>query len=154
MDVVAGPRLEKAPVIQETSMNIVSSPKLPSERSFGLLFMAVFAIVGVRGIFKHWSWIICIACFLASGACGLLALINPKVLAPFNKAWFYLGRGIGKVVSPIVLGIIFLGVLTPVSIVIWLFGRDELRLKRRPGSSYWIDRTSSTVTAHSFKNQF
>lgn len=135
-------------------MKIVSSPKLPSERSFGFLFMAVFAIVGARGIFKHWNWIICNAFFLASGAFGLLALTNPKVLAPFNKAWFYLGRGIGKVVSPIVLGIIFLGVLTPVSILIWLFGRDELRLKRRSASSYWIDRTLPTVAANSFKNQF
>lgn len=135
-------------------MNIASPPKLPSERSFGFLFMAVFAIVGARGIFKHWNWITCSVCFVASGACGLLALVSPKVLAPFNKAWFYLGRGIGKVVSPIVLGVIFLGILTPVSILIWLFGRDELRLKRRPANSYWIDRAASTVAAHSFKNQF
>jgi len=135
-------------------MNITSPPKLPSERSFGFLFMAVFAIVGVRGIFKHWNWVACSACFTASGTCGLIALMNPKILAPFNKAWFYLGKGIGKVVSPIVLGIIFLGILTPVSILIWLFGRDELRLKRRPATSYWIDRASSAVAAHSFKNQF
>ncbi|HEV2965254.1 MAG TPA: SxtJ family membrane protein [Candidatus Angelobacter sp.] len=135
-------------------MSIVSPPKLPSERSFGFLLTAVFAIVGARGIIGHWHWITCSVCFMASGACGLLSLTNPRVLAPLNKAWFYLGRGLGKVVSPIVLGIIFLGILTPVSILIWLFGRDELRLKRRPVNSYWIDRTSPIVAAHSFKNQF
>lgn len=134
-------------------MSIVSSPKPPSDRSFGFLLTAVFAIAGVRGIFGHWNWITCSVCFMASGVCGLLALTNPQVLAPLNKTWFYLGRAIGKVVSPIVLGIIFLGILTPVSILLRLFGRDELRLKRSPASSYWTDRISPIV-AHSFKNQF
>jgi hypothetical protein len=135
-------------------MSIVSPPKLPSERSFGFLLTAVFAIVGARGIIRHWSMISCTAFFMASGACGLLSLTRPQVLAPLNKAWFYLGRGIGKVVSPIVLGIIFLGVLTPVSIVLRLFGRDELRLKRHLANSYWTDRSSPIVAAQSFKNQF
>jgi hypothetical protein len=135
-------------------MSIVSPPKLPSERSFGFLLTAVFAIAGARGILRHWNWTAWSACFMASGACGLLALTNPQVLAPLNKAWFYLGRGIGKVVNPIVLGIIFLGVLTPVSILTRLFGRDELRLKRRPANSHWIDRPSPIGAAHSFKNQF
>lgn len=135
-------------------MSIVSPPKLPSERSFGFLLTAVFAIVGVRGIFGHWNWITCSACFVLSGACCLLSLTRPQVLSPLNKAWFYLGRALGKVVSPIVLGIIFLGILTPVSILLRLFGRDELRLKRRLSNSYWTDRTSPVVAADSFKNQF
>ena len=135
-------------------MSIVSPPKLPSERSFGFLLTVVFAVVGARGAIKHWNWIAYGACFMASGACGLIALVNAKVFAPLNKAWFYFGRGLGKIVSPIVLGIIFLGILTPVSILLRLFGRDELRLKRRLANSYWIDRASPTVAAHSFKNQF
>ena len=135
-------------------MSIVSPPKLPSERSFGLMLTGVFAILGIRGIIGHWNWTAYGVCFLASSACGLLSLTNPQVLAPLNKAWFYLGRWLGKIVSPIVLGIIFLGILTPVSILTRLFGRDELRLKRRATNSYWIDRTSPMVTAHSFKNQF
>ncbi|HEY6254016.1 MAG TPA: SxtJ family membrane protein [Candidatus Angelobacter sp.] len=135
-------------------MSIVSPPKLPSERSFGLMLTAVFAILGIRGIIGHWNWITYGACLLASGACGLLSFTNPQLLAPLNKAWFYLGRSLGKIVSPIVLGIIFLGILTPVSVLTRLFGRDELRLKRRAINSYWIDRTSPIAAAQSFKNQF
>lgn len=135
-------------------MSIVSSPKLPSERSFGLMLTGVFAILGIRGIIGHWSLTAYSVCFVASGACGLLSFTNPQILAPLNKAWFYLGKWIGKIVSPIVLGIIFLGIVTPVSILTRLFGRDELRLKRHATNSYWIDRTSPIVTADSFKNQF
>lgn len=136
------------------SMNTVSPPKLPSERSFGLMLTAVLAILGIRGIIGHRSPTVYSICLAASVICGLLALTSPKALAPLNKAWFYLGKGMGKIVSPVVLGIIFFGILTPVAIVTRLFGRDELRLKRRANNSYWIDRTSPIVAAHSFKNQF
>jgi hypothetical protein len=135
-------------------MSIVSSPKLPSERNFGFMLTAALAILGIRGIFRHWNWIAYDACLVASGVCGLLSLIHPQFLAPLNKAWFYLGRGIGKIVSPVVLGVIFLGILTPVSLLTRLFGRDELRLKRRAINSYWIDRAAPIVTDQSFRNQF
>jgi len=135
-------------------MSIASSPKLPKERSFGLMLTAVFAILGISGIIGHRSWIVYGGYFIAAGAFGLLSLTNPRVLAPLNKAWFYLGRGLGKVISPIVMGIIFFGILTPVSVVTRLFGRDELRLKRRTINSYWLDRTSPIEAAQSFKNQF
>lgn len=135
-------------------MSTVSPPKLPSERSFGFVLATVCAILGIRGIIEHRSPTAYGVCLAASVICGVLALTRPKALAPMNKAWFYLGKGLGKIVSPIVLGIIFLGILTPVSVLTRLFGRDELRLKRRATNSYWIDRTSPIVAAHSFKNQF
>lgn len=132
----------------------VSPPKLPSERSFGLMLAASFVILGIRGIIRHHSPTVYGICFAASIVCGLLALTGPKALAPLNKAWFYLGKGMGKIVSPIILGIIFFCILAPVAILTRLFGRDELRLKRRATYSYWIDRISPIITAHSFKNQF
>ncbi|HLJ26267.1 MAG TPA: SxtJ family membrane protein [Candidatus Angelobacter sp.] len=135
-------------------MSIISSPKLPSERNFGLLFAAVFVILGIRGATKHWNWIAYGGCLMAGSAFGLFALTNPRILGPLNKAWFYLGKWLGKITSPIVMGIIFFVILTPVSILTRLFGRDELRLKRRAINSYWIDRASPDVTAQSFKNQF
>jgi hypothetical protein len=135
-------------------MSTASPSKLPSERSFGLMLTAVFAVLAIRGIMKHWSWIAYGVCLMTSGACGLLSFTNPKVLAPLNKAWFYLGKWLGKIISPIVLGLIFLGIVTPVSILTRLFGRDELRLKRRAINSYWIDRISTIDAPHSFKNQF
>jgi hypothetical protein len=135
-------------------MSIISSPKLPSERNFGLLLAAAFVILAIRGVIKHWNWIAYGGCLMAGSACGLLAFTNPLILRPLNKAWFYLGKWLGKITSPIVMGIIFFGILTPVSVLTRLFGRDELRLKRRAISSYWIDRASPAVTAQSFKNQF
>jgi hypothetical protein len=77
---------------------------------------------------------------------------NPRILAPLNKAWFYLGKWLGKITSPIVMGIVFFAIVTPVSVLTRLFGRDELRLKRRATNSYWTDRPSPIEAAQSFKN--
>jgi hypothetical protein len=129
---------------------------MPSERSFGLLFAAVFALVAGYGwLFKSWVpatlwWLLAVAaCF------GLLAFVMPKVLAPLNWLWFQLGQLLGKIVSPIVLGAIFFLILTPVSLVSRLFGRDELRLKRKASqTSYWLDRAPPGPEPESFKNQF
>jgi hypothetical protein len=135
-------------------MSIASLPKRPTERSFGLMITAVFVILGISGIIRDRSWIVYGGYFIAAGAFGLLSLTSPRVLAPLNKAWFYLGRGLGKIISPIVMGVIFFGILTPVAIVTRLFGRDELRLKRRAVNSHWVDRTSPIEAAQSFKKQF
>jgi hypothetical protein len=135
-------------------MSIFSPSKLSSERRFGFMFMVVLALLGVRGIIGHWRSITYGACFMASILFGLLALAIPRALGPLNRAWFYLGEGLGKIVSPIVLGIIFFGILTPISIVTRLFGRDELQLKRCAGNSYWTARASLGSAAETFKNQF
>jgi hypothetical protein len=135
-------------------MNIVSTPRLPSERRFGFTLTAGLAILGVRGIIGHWRWTTYGACLMASIVCGVLTYAVPRALGPLNRTLFYLGEQLGKIVTPIILGIIFFGILTPISIVTRLFGRDELRMKRRAVSSYWIDRTPPGSTAQSFKNQF
>jgi hypothetical protein len=135
-------------------MSVASPQKLPSERRFGLMLTAVFAILAIGGIIRHRNWIAYDSCFAASAVFGLLTLMNSRVLGPLNRAWFYLGKGLGKIVNPIVMGIIFFGILAPVSIVTRLFGRDELRLKRRSTNSYWVDRTSPIEAAQSFTNQF
>lgn len=134
-------------------MSIASSPKLPSERSFGFTFATALLILGLYGIIRHRSLTIYGACVGAGIIFGLLAAVAPRALAPLNKAWFYLGLVLGKIVNPIVLGIIFFGILTPISILIRLFGRDVLQLKRRPVTSYWTDRTTMGPADH-FKNQF
>ena len=136
-------------------MSIVSPRKLPSERRFGLMLAAAFAILAAYQVFRHRSWFVSGACLIAAVAFGLFALLLPQALAPLNKAWFYFGELLGKIVSPVVLGIIFFVILTPIAIVTRLFGRDELRLKRRRANSYWIDRAPSpTSAAQSFRNQF
>lgn len=126
----------------------------PSERRFGLLFTTVFAVAGVYAHLKGWSQtsvmsMTGLACLIA-----LITLTAPKILAPFNRLWFELGQLMGRIVSPIVLGAIFFLILTPVALITRLFGRDELRLKRKAVDSYWIDRTNENSPAETFKNQF
>jgi hypothetical protein len=129
---------------------------LPTERSFGLLFGAVFALLAAYGwYFKGWSLPIVLTSVGAAFAFVLLGFVAPKVLAPLNWLWFQLGQLLGKIVSPVVLGAIFFLILTPVSLVSRLFGRDELRLKRKASqTSYWLDRAPPGPAPESFKNQF
>ena len=128
--------------------------KLPSNRSFGLLFAVVFLIISAYTWSKDYSgqwvqiWLAISTIFLA------FALLLPAVLTPLNKMWFALGLSLGKVVSPIVLGILFFIVITPVAIGMRLFGRDALLMKKRSVSSYWIDRDPPGPKPESFKDQF
>ena len=129
---------------------------LPSERSFGLLFGAVFALVAAYGwLSKAWSSVVLLSLVGVALAFVLLGFVAPKVLTPLNWLWFQLGQLLGKIVSPLVLGAIFFLMLTPVSLVTRLFGRDELRLKRKASqTSYWLDRAPPGPAPESFKNQF
>ena len=129
---------------------------LPSERSFGLLFSAVFALLAGYGwLFKGWSLLIVLVLVAVAVAFVLLGFVAPKVLRPLNWLWFQLGQLLGKIVSPVVLGAIFFLILTPVSLLTRLFGRDELRLKRKASqTSYWLDRAPPGPEPESFKNQF
>ncbi len=135
-------------------MSLASAPKLPSERRFGALFTLVFAALGAWGRYKGWDPSSTDAWFAAAAVVALVTLAAPRMLAPFNRGWFKLGLLMGRVVSPIVLGIIFFVLLTPVAVVGRLFGRDELRLKRKAVQSYWIDREPPGPAGDSFKNQF
>ena len=129
---------------------------LPSERSFGLLFGAVFVLLAAYGwFFKSWSSVVELSLLGLALAFVLLGFVAPKILSPLNWLWFQLGQLLGKIVSPIVLGAIFFLLLTPVSLVTRLFGRDELRLKRKASqTSYWLDRAPPGPAPESFKNQF
>ena len=135
-------------------MSLTSDPKLPSERRFGALFTLVFAAIGAWGHYKGGSAAASNAWFVAAAVVALVTLAAPRLLAPCNLAWFKLGLLMGKVVSPIVLGIIFFVLLTPVAVIGRLFGRDELRLKRKAVQSYWIERVPPGPDGDSFKNQF
>gem|GEM_PF-332640 len=155
---VAG-ELFAAPVVTLTEPQILTTDHeraLPSERSFGLLFGAVFALLAGYGwLFKGWSLAVVLSLVAVAVAFVLLGFVAPKVLRPLNWLWFQLGQLLGKIVSPIVLGAIFYLLLTPVSLVTRLFGRDELRLKRKASqTTYWLDRAPPGPEPESFKNQF
>ena len=132
----------------------MTSKSLPSDRSFGLTFAAVFAVLAAWLAYRHGlHWM---ACLVTAAAFGLVAVTIPTVLHPLNVAWMWFGRLLNRIVSPVVLGLIYFIVFTPVALLFALRGRDPLNRKfdaARP--SYWLDRTPPGPDAtRSFPHQF
>jgi hypothetical protein len=127
---------------------------LPSNKKFGLLFFGVFFVLALYAYSKNEATLIIGLLFLLSSVFLISSFFYQSLLSPLNKAWFRLGLALGKIVSPIVLGIIFFGLITPVALIARLLGRDELKLKRPKKSSYWSEPIGSNSDADSFKNQF
>ena len=123
--------------------------KISSNRSFGIVFFIVFALLALyplsySGEIRIWFVIISLI-FL------VLGLLNSKILTPLNKLWFKLGIFLGKIVSPIIMGIIFFLVVTPTGIIMRLLGKDVLNLKYNKNQSYWIKKKGPKSK---MKNQF
>lgn len=127
---------------------------LPSNKKFGLLFFGIFLALALYAYSKNEATAIIGFLLLISGFFLISSFFHPTLLTPLNKAWFMLGLALGKVVSPLVLGIIFFGLITPIALIARLMGRDELKLKRPKKSTYWSEPIGSNSDADSFKNQF
>ena len=128
--------------------------KIPSDRRFGLTFSAVFVALGAYAAIKGNGAAVYLSLFATSLAFGGIALTFPRILTPLNVLWFHLGELLGRIVSPLVLGIIYFVLLAPIACVARLLGRDELHLKRRTVPSYWIGRNPPGPTGQSFTHQF
>ena len=135
-------------------MSNTTELRLPSDRKFGIAFTIFLSVVAVYAVLRNWGWLSCVAALIGSAIIGAITLTAPTKLAPLNRGWFYVGQTMGKIVSPVVLGLIFFGFLTPIALIGRLFGRDELKLKSRGATSYWIRRDPSESMAESFRNQF
>ena len=123
--------------------------KISSNRSFGIVFFIVFLLIALyplinQGEFRLWSLIISFIFFI-------LGILNSKILTPLNKLWFKFGIFLGKIVSPIIMGIIFFFVVTPIGVLMRIFGKDILNLKYDNNKSYWIEKTGPKSK---MKNQF
>ena len=129
-----------------------SEIELPSNRKFGFFFTFVFTVAATYFYyFENISWTY--AFIAASSIFLLVTLIKSDALLPLNKLWMRFGLLLGMIVSPIVLGIIFFGIFTPIATLMRLSGRDELRLKFSQKASHWITR-SELIQSESFKQQF
>ena len=110
--------------------------KISSNKSFGLVFFVIFFIIALwpllnDGNIRIWSIIVSII-FL------ILGLLNSKILTPFNKLWMRLGALLGIIVSPIVMGVVYFGIITPIGLIMKLFGKDVLNLKLdKNKKTYW-----------------
>jgi hypothetical protein len=124
-----------------------------SDRAFGLVFAAVFLIIAcwplLHGDSPRW-WSVG-----AAAGFALLALLKPVLLGVLNRVWTKLGILLGKIISPVALGVLFYGVFTPIGALLRLTGKDPLRLKRDPAAaSYWIARKPPGPAPDSMTNQF
>tara|TARA_Y100000816_G_scaffold46425_1_gene29172 strand:- start:68 stop:451 length:384 start_codon:yes stop_codon:yes gene_type:complete len=114
--------------------------KTSSNKSFGIVFFIVFIIISLYPLLNQediriWSLVIAFIFFI-------LALLNSKILTPLNKIWTRFGLFLGNLISPIVMGIIFFFVVTPIGLLMRLFGKDVLNLKKNKFSTYWIKKTN------------
>lgn len=129
-------------------------PQLPTNRKFGWFFTFVFALFAVCAHIKIWGQPAVAALLILSVIFAAVTLVSPKLLSPLNWFWYRLGLLLGKIVSPIVLGVIFFVLITPISLITRVFGRDELKMKKRSVVSYWVDRSPPGPLSDSFKNQY
>jgi len=123
--------------------------KISSNRSFGIVFFIVFLIIALYPLtyneeIRIWSAIISLI-FL------VLGLFNSKILTPLKKLWFKFGIFLGKIISPIIMGIIFFLVVTPIGLLMRLLRKDLINLKYNNNKSYWIEKKGPKSK---MKNQF
>ena len=126
------------------------SVKISSNRSFGFVFFVVFLVISLWPLksqedLRMWA-------FILSFVFLVLGFLNSKFLTPLNKLWLKFGFFLGSIVSPIVMGIVFFMVLTPVGLIMRFLGKDLLRIsKSKLLSTYWI---SSEKQKSTMKKQF
>ena len=112
--------------------------KVSSNKSFGIVFSIFFLLISVYLLLNnnpiyYWSLFVSFI-FL------VLGLMNSKILSPLNLLWFKFGILLGKIVAPIIMGVIFFLVVTPISIILKIFGKDVLNLKFNNNKTYWIEK--------------
>tara|TARA_B110000444_G_C18268181_1_gene335073 strand:+ start:77 stop:454 length:378 start_codon:yes stop_codon:yes gene_type:complete len=120
-----------------------------SNKSFGIVFFIVFFLIAIYPLLKQedvriWSLII-------SSIFLILGLLDSKILYPLNKIWFKFGILLGKIVSPLVMGIIFFIVVTPIGLLMKLLKKDLLNLRFNKHNSYWVEKNEPKSK---MKNQF
>ncbi len=123
--------------------------KIGSNRSFGIVFFVVFLSIGLWPILtdnqlRIWSIVISLI-FL------ILGVFNSKILTPLNKVWFRFGIFLGNFVAPIIMGIVFFLVVTPTGLIMKLFRKDLINLRKNNSDTYWIEKKD---IKSSMKNQF
>jgi hypothetical protein len=124
-----------------------------SDRAFGIVFSVFFALAGLAPLLKHRpirSWALVLGgLFLA------VTIVRPVWLHPLNQGWIKLGLLLGRIVNPIVMGLLFFVVVAPTAVIFRLLGKDPLRLSLDASAgSYWIDRRPPGPSPQTMANQF
>ena len=123
--------------------------KISSNKSFGIVFFIVFFLFGIWPALKgndirYWSISLSLI-FL------ILGILNSKFLSPLNRLWFKFGIILGNFIAPIIMGLVFFLVVTPIGLIMKLLGKDLINLKKNNDKTYWIEKKEIKT---SMKNQF
>jgi hypothetical protein len=139
--------------VHEDTQNHIAENKGSSDRTFGVIFSIVFALIAfypllAGGAIRLWSLVV-------AGIFLLLAVVFTSVLSPANRLWMKFGELLHSIVSPIALGIVFYVAVMPTGLIMRLLGKDPLRLRFDPAAqSYWIRRDPPGPSGDSLNNQF
>ncbi len=124
-----------------------------SDRAFGIVFMVLFAVIGLWPLIDGAEtrvWAFGVAALILT-----TALIRPTLLTPFNRAWMKFGLLLHKVTNPIIMGLIFFLAVTPSALIMRALGKDPLQRKFDPSAeSYWIEREPPGPEPDTMKQQF
>lgn len=127
--------------------------RMGSNRSFGIVFAVVFAVIGLFPLWtdqapRSWSLVVALAFFA-------VALLRPPLLNPLNRLWFRVGMLLSRLVSPLIMGILFFITVVPTGLVMRTLKKDLLKQSFDPeADSYWIDRSKDDHSVSSMRNQF
>jgi len=137
-------------MLENSKQDVVGS----SDRVFGLVFAVVFFLIALFPLLSGqgiWKWAI-----VFSLAFGLAALTAPRILSPLNRLWTRFGLLLHKITSPIILGIIFFLVITPIGIIMRMLRKDGplKMIMDHECRTYWIERTPPGLRHDSFTDQF
>ena len=127
--------------------------KLPTNRKFGLFFSSLLFLCCIFFTYIG-EFYVSIPIFLSVILLFCVTIFHDKLLTPFNKLWTKFGLFLGRIISPIILGLIFFGIFTTVSIILKLIGRDELRLKSYDQKSFWKKSNKEDKNSYNFRQQF
>jgi len=123
--------------------------KIGSNKSFGIVFFLVFLIISLYPMLGGDSltiWSLAVSIIFL-----ILGLLNSRLLSPLNRLWFKFGIFLGKIISPIIMGVIFFFVVTPIGYLMRLFKKDVLSLKFNDNKTYWVEKSGPKSK---MKNQF
>ncbi len=122
----------------------------PSARSTGLVLAAAAALAAWGARHGLWLWPLA----ATSALLAVLAWLKPAVLEPLNRAWFRLSLLLGRIMTPIVMGVLFYGLITPIGLLMRLAGSDPLRLKRTGKERTWWRKRREEETSGGMDKQF
>ena len=125
---------------------------LPTNKKFGLFLSSVLFILSIYFYFSYSKILLSYSIILLI-LILLITIFYPRVLYPLNLSWFYLGIILSKIVSPIIISAIYYFIVSPIAIVTRIFGRDELKIKKRKTNTYWVIRSKQSFK-DSFFNQY